>query len=413
MKKLKEAGLFGSGLVPISGSLAQRYNDCLAMLGVKPTALSHFSIDAMGWSPEISEEKNENYYLNVGDANPNAIIISPEQKGKPVFMPSHSFDRDLMHAIFTAYNKQIRDITKDSAICVHLDQHIDAFYSPFDLLKYKHISVSFSLLNDLPKRQKEQKELVKIFNEGNNFIDREIHHKLLDSAKKYGDLRTRKLNFEPLSLNVSSFYTRAFGGVFILRDFIKEIMIFEDIEMFKKAIKDTDHDVMIFHQSHDELMDLLNDHLIAEIDLKSVVNDERYNRIKKQVFAQKLTNPEHGIDEILENTFLFKKYLNELDIETRKEIMGVELYLDKLALSNQTKREDIVSDAYYKALHKPHSSLELEHQELIWKLLSKISPLDILHLYWYDKAQFYKTYLTWNVSHQHWAIETINKAIKN
>ncbi|GEQ85553.1 hypothetical protein ULMS_10610 [Patiriisocius marinistellae] len=413
MKKLKEAGLFGSGLVPVSGSLAQRYNDCLAMLGVSPTSLLYFSIDAMGWSPEISEEKNENFYLNVGDANPNAIIISPEQKGKPVFMPSHSFDRDLMHAIFTAYNKQIRDITKDSAIVVHLDQHIDAFYSPFDLLKYKHISVSFSLLNDLTKHQKEQQQLVKKFNDGNNFIDREIHHQLLNSAKNYGDLRIRKLDFEPLSLNVSSFYTRAFGGVFLLRDFIKDVMVFEDIEMFKKAIKDTDHDVMLFHKDHDELVDLLKDHLIAEIDLKAAINDERYQRIKKNVFAGKLKTPEHGIDEILENQFLFKKYLNELDIDTRKEIMGVELYLDKLALSNQTKREDIVSNAYFKALHKPHSSLELEHQELIWKLLSKIAPLDILHLYWYDKAQFYKAYLKWNASHQDWAIKIINNAIKN
>ena len=135
VKKLKEAGLFGGELVPISGSLAQRYNDCLAMIGVAPTSLTSFAIDAMGWSPEIAAEKQENYYLNIGEANTNAIIISPEQRYKPVHMPSHSFDRNLMEAVFEANNRVIRDITKDSAICVHIDQKIDAFYEPFDLLR--------------------------------------------------------------------------------------------------------------------------------------------------------------------------------------------------------------------------------------------------------------------------------------
>ena len=76
MKKLREAGLFGGALVTLSGSLAKRYNACLAMLGVTPTKLKTFSIDGMGWSPEVAVEKKENYYLNTGEANVNAIIIS-------------------------------------------------------------------------------------------------------------------------------------------------------------------------------------------------------------------------------------------------------------------------------------------------------------------------------------------------
>ncbi len=411
MKKLKAAKLFGNGLVSLSGSLAKRYNECLAMLGVKPTALSQFSVDAMGWSPEVAEEKGENYYLNIGDANPNAIIISPAQKGKPVFMPSHSFDRDLMHAVFTAYSKQIRDITKDSAIVVHLDQHIDAFYEPFDLLKYKHITVSFGLLNNLETKQKEQQKLISEFEDGNNFIDRELHHKLLESAKVFGDLRFRKLDFENLSLPVSSFYTRAFGGVFLLRDFIKTIMVFEDMEVYKKAIKDTHHDVMLFHKDHDELMDVLRDHIIAELDLKSAVKSTNFERIKTHLFSEVIINQEHPMNEIFGNQFLFKKYLNELDLETRKRLMGVELYLGKIEQSNQTKMEDIVDERYAKSLHKPHNSLEIEHQELIWKLLTKIAPVDPLHLYWYDKEQFYEAYKTWKPGYQEWVIETISKAI--
>ena len=286
MDKLKAAGLFGRELISVSGSLAERYNGCLGMLGVEPTSLNRFHIDGLGWSPEIAEEKSNPYYLNIGEANSNAIIISPNQEGNPVHMPFHSFDRDIMTAVFAAYGKEIRDITKDSAICIHLDQNIDTYYEPFDLLRYNQLTLSFRILNDLARKQKEQLELVEEFNSGNNFINREIHNKLLDSAKQYGDLRNRKLELDPLKLKIRSFYTKAFGGIFVLRDFINDIIVFESEETFQKAIKDTVHDVTLFHIDHNELTATLVNHLITEFDIKKAAKTKRYERIKKHLFVE-------------------------------------------------------------------------------------------------------------------------------
>ena len=285
MEKLKQAGLYGDALVKVTGSLAERYNGCLDMLGVPRTKLKSFSVDGMGWSPEIAEEKKDHYYLNIGEANSNAIIISPLQKDKPVHMPFHSFDRDIMTAIFAAYDKEIRDITKDSAICIHLDQEIDAYYEPFDLLRYKKLSVSFRLLNRLQEKQKEQLELVAQFQEGNNFIDRSIHNKILESAKKYGDLRHRKLQLEPITLDIGSFYTKAFGGIFVLRDFVNDIIIFEEMEVFQRAIKNTVHDVSLFHTSHNELTSTLVNYRITEFDIKRAAKTERYEAHQKTPFC--------------------------------------------------------------------------------------------------------------------------------
>ncbi|MBL4663402.1 MAG: hypothetical protein JKY22_07585, partial [Flavobacteriaceae bacterium] len=326
MEKLKAAGLIGEALAPISGSLVKRYNGCLAMLGVNPTKLTSFSIDGMGWSPEISEEKNEIFYLNIGEANSNAIIVTPAQKGKPVHMPFHSFDEDVMTSVFAAYDREIRDITKDSALCIQLDQNMDAYYEPFDLLRYKQISVSFKLLNDLNEVQEEQQKLISTFYEGNNFIDRGLHKKLLESAKKYGDLRQRKLNLEPISLTIKSFYTKAFGGVFVLRDFVNDIIVFETMEVFEKAIKDTVHNVTLFHISHNELTSTLLNHRITDFNIKKVAKTKRYERIKKRFFVQQLESFEHPLHEILDSPFLFKKYLNDLDKDTQKKIMSVEIY---------------------------------------------------------------------------------------
>ncbi|MBT8255869.1 MAG: hypothetical protein KJO23_04940 [Bacteroidia bacterium] len=413
MDKLKSAGLFGAELVPVSGSLAERYNGCLAMLGLKPTKLKKFHIDGMGWSPEISEEKKQTYYLNIGEANSNAIVLSPAQKDMAVYMPFHSFDKDIMTTIFTAYESEIRDITKDSAICVHLDQDIDAYYEPFDLLRFKQLSVSFKLLNDLESKQQEQLKLVELFEEGNNFIDRGIHNKILETAKQYGDLRERKLRLEPIQLKIRSFYTKAFGGIFVLTDFVTNIIVFESLELFEKAIKDTVHDVSLFHVSHNELTSTLVNHRITDFNIKKTSKSKRYERIKKHLFVEAIENFEHPLHEILDSPFLFKKYLNELDPETRKRLMSVELYNQRKIVERDLKIEQVVDLEFSKSLLEPHSSLEDELRDLVWKLLIKIAPSDPLHLYWYDKEQFYRTYEDWNPSYQEWVINCILDNNKN
>lgn len=411
MQKLKEAHLFRGQLIPIGGKMVERYNDCLKTLGFEPTNLVAFSIDGLGWSPEIAEERDNLYYLNHGEANSHGIIVSPLQKGAPVYMPNHSFDRELMKLIFKTYSDQITDITRDSAICLDFDQGIDAFYEPLDMLRYREVIVRFKLIHGIGKAQQEQFQLIEKFKSGNNFIDEKIHAQLLDSAKKYGDLRHRNLDLPELKYDVSSYFSRAFGGVYVLKDFIKDMIIFEDETMFKKAIDDTSYDILMFHIDHDELVEKLRDHLIAECHLDQVVQTPRYERIKKFEFHQELKNGSHPIKEILEDKILFKSYLNKIELNSLKKINGVEIYLERLQRSNQYKLEDMVDLDFYHALHQPHSSLEPIHQDLIWKLLVNISPKDVLFLFWYDKEQFYKAYQTWDDSFQDWVIEQIRNNI--
>lgn len=411
MDKLKQANLYRSELIPVSGKLVERYNKCLVKLGFTETKLKTFSIDGVGWSPEISEEKKDNYYLNNGEANPHGIIISPLQKGKPLYLPSHTFDRDLMKFVFKIHGEKIKDITRDSAICLDFDQGIDAFYEPLDVLKYDKITVHFHLIDNLDRIQKEQLQLVDKFNRDHNFIDETIHQQLLDSAKKYGDLRNRDLDLHELQYTTDSFYTKAFGGVYVLRDFITPIVVFEDETWYKEAIKDTNYEVLIFHIHQPELMEKLRDHVIIEHDLEKVVKTNRYERIKKHEMAQCLKDTQHPTKDILTDPILFKSYLNKLDIESRKKVMSVERYLEKLEISNEFKISDIVDTKLFEALLEPHSSLEPKHQDLIWKLLVNIAPKDVLFWYWYDKEAFYEAFKTWDESFKDWVVETISNNI--
>jgi hypothetical protein len=411
MQKLKEANLYRSELIAVSGKLVERYNKCLVKLGFSETKLTAFHIDGIGWSPEIAEEKSNIGYLNNGEANPHGIIISPLQKGKPVYLPYHTFDRDIMKLVFKKHGEKIKDITRDCAICLDFDQGIDAFYEPLDVLKYKTVNIHFHLINNLLNVQKEQRQLVEKFNEGTNFIDEFLQAALLSSAKEHGDLRNRDLDLHELQFTTDSFYTRAFGGVYVLRDFITTIVVFEDEKWHKESISNTSFEGLIYHISQPELMDKLRDHLIIECDLNTVVKTKRYERIKKFEMASYLKKTEHPVNNILNDPILYKSYLNKLDIEARKKVMSVERYLEKLATSNQYKIADIVDKELYNALHKPHSSLSVKHQDLIWMLLINISPKDVLFWYWYDKRAFYKTFETWDDSFKDWAIKTINDNI--
>lgn len=411
MEKLKAAHLYRNDLIPISGKLVERYNLCLKVLGFIETSLTRFSIDGMGWSPEIAEEKKEVFYLNNGEANPHAIIISPLQKGKPVYMPFHSFDKEIMQLIFKNHGDAINDITRDCAICVDFDQNMAVFYEPLDVLKYKDISITFKLINNLDKVQKQQFQLIDTFKQDYNFIDENLQQQLLDSAQTFGDLRHRNLELHDLYFSTDSFYTKAFGGVYVLRDFITPIVVFEDKKWHNEAIKNTSYDVLIYHVSEPELIDKLQDHLIIEYKLKDVVKTDRYRRIKKFMFSQYLTDTHHPIKDILDDNIIFKGYLNRLPVEDRKKVMSVEFYLEKMEVSNQYKLVDIVDLELFEALHQPHSSLSVKHQDLIWKLLVNISSLDVLFLFWYDKEQFYKNYKEWDDSLKDWVIETIQKNI--
>ncbi len=407
MDKLKEADLYKGELIPINGKLVERYNKCLVKLGFTETKLESFFIDGIGWSPEVAKEKNEVHYLNNGEANPHCIIITPLQKGLPVYNPFHSFDRELMKQVFKTHSTKIENITRDSAICVDFDQKIDVFYEPLDVLKYDNITVKFRLIDNLDEAREEQLNLIELFKKDNNFVDEKIHEKLLESANKYGDLRERNLNLKDIVYGVDSFYTEAFGGIFVIKSFLSPILVFEDVDAYNDAIQDTSHNVLMYHISQKELIDKLRSHLIIECDLDLDMTLIRYDRIKKYLLFEILEETQHSIKEILNDSVLFKSYLNKIDIKARKKVMGLDRYLEKRKTDKTIEVKGIIDDDVYLSLHSPHSSLKPNEQDLIWKLIVTLAPKDVLFLYWYDKEEFYKQYKNWNESMKDWVIHTI------
>jgi hypothetical protein len=410
MEKLKRSELFGAALVPVTGALVERYNKCLSFIGTAPTQLSSFHIDAMGWSPEIADEKNDFLYLNSGEANPNAIILSPKQNDKPAYSPFHSFDKDIMHHIFKKQKHIIKDITRDAAICVDLDQYIDAFYEPEDLLKYNQISVDFTIIDDLYNIQQQQLKLIKEFNEEDNFLEESLHLKILASARKHGDLRSRTLKMDRMNFLTTSFYTRAFGGVYVIRkqDSGKNILIFENKEEADKV--KTSSSTKSFHISDERFFSALAAEKMLILDPKQSDTIGYFERVKKTIFLSHLKDATHSLSDIIENSNVYKRYLNRLDASTRKQLM----ILDRLQLKakdpNALAIDGGLTPEILACIQIPSPDIPVKLQELIWKLIVKTATYkDPLFLYWYDKETFYTEFNNWDSSYQDWVIKLIKQ----
>ncbi len=412
MNKLKEENLYYPNAIPIKGFLVERYNKCLNLFGIKPTKLAYFTIDAKGWSPEIAKEKNNPFYLNNGEANPYAIIISPLQKEKEVFNAYYSYEKEMMKAIFNTYFQEIKDITKESALCIEFNQKIDVFYDCFDLLKYDTIFIEFHLINDIKNIKNEQLKLEKNFLEGNNFVNEKLHQKILTSVLKYGDLRKRNLDLKPIEFKVNSFYTKAFGGVYIFKDFIQEMLVFENKETYHQAIKNETYQGLIFYKDDLQLFDKLTDYVVVEINLDKLFQSERYQRIKKHIFAQLFSKTEHSMEQILDSDLLFKRYLNKLDLEGKKRIMTVERFSEILKENPNANIKDYIPNDILKALYAPHSSLLKEERELVWKLLQKTTQKDPYFMYLYTPNTFYKAFDNYDESYQNWIVKYIKSKLK-
>ena len=410
MEKLKRSELFGAALVPVTGALVERYNKCLSYIGTTPTKLRNFHIDAMGWSPEIAEEKEDFLYLNSGEANPNAIILSPKQNEKPAYSPFHSFDREIMEAVFKQHELAIKDITRDAAICVDLDQYIDAFYEPEDLLKYNQITVGFTVVDDLYSIQQQQLQLIKEFREEDNFLDESLHLKILASARKFGDLRSRTLQMDNMDHKTGSFYTKAFGGVFVFRrpGSGKNILIFESKEEAEKV--ETSSKTHAFHIEDKRYYSSLAAEKMIVLDPEISVQSGYFERVKKAIFLSQLKDPTHDMSAILENPNVYKRYLNKLSAESRKQLVILDRLQDNADDENALSVEGGLTPEVLACIQIPSPELPMNEQELIWKLIVKTTDYkDPLFLYWYDKQSFYEDYAAWDESYKDWVIKLIKQ----
>lgn len=411
MKQLKKAGLFGRGLIEIdSPLLIDRYNRCLHDIGVSETKLSEFSIDGMGWSPEIAEELNEVHYLSHGNSIHHAIILTPKQYRMPPYTPYHSFDRALMTTIFKTSERQIVELTSMGAIWVEIDSESVVFQSPLDLLMIDSVIAQVFTPDRLIEGAREQRDLVRKFNsDPEACLDIGLLEKLVSSKRKIGDLREKSIVIPNIPFgDVRTFYTRAFEGVYVFRDLQhrSHIIVLEDKKLAQEC-KKADDDV--FYSGDKGIIEALAQEGLLEVNPEFyLANPGLIDRILECITAHIFfdQNPDAQLGESGSRTLRMQM----VDLESKlPPVFGeIQRYKRELERGNTPPEIDDYSDELFRTLCHPSQSLESYVRPVLWKLLSTRQPMFILRFYSYDLNRFIEEYKSWPARKKKWAVERLS-----
>lgn len=405
MKRLQDAGLFGGGLTSItSPKLVARYNEGLAQLGIDATTRTQFSVDGVGWSPEVAEERGDPFYLSAGVANPMGIIITPDQRGKPVWVPTHSFLRDLMAAYFERFAPTITEITSAAFIGLNIDDALTTYEHPRDLLLVTSVVVH-SLAGGLFDAAREQRDLCERFmREPHACLDDALRQQLIASGKRWGDLRYRRVDIPDWRFDVGNFWTAAFGGAFVLRPSKRPqpVVILEDGSMVDPA----DHDVVVLGP---EVVDRLRKDGLMSVDMRwykshPEVIEDKLDGMLASVYCQAHPTGDYASLKQAQKTRFAAAHKAALPSMYHE----LQLLRRRLDASDAPKGTDLSSELQL-LLTRPRRGLPLQDRAVVWQLLCRVQPLDVLRLYKSDKNLFFRQYVNWPESLKAWAITLISE----
>lgn len=412
MIKLIESELFGHNLVKVNTpSLVKRYNDCLSDIGLANTKLKSFHVDGWGWSPEIAQEQGDRFYLSHGLANPYGIIISPKQAHSPLYMPYHSFDRNIHAAIHSEYAEQIADITSRSGLWFELDQEISAYRSPQDLLLLDYVKVNFVTVDRIMAAAKEQKELVREFyDKPQAWSNDGLRQKIIESCKTHGDLRFMKFDIPSHPYNdINTFYTLAFEGVYVFRKLKndKPLLVYET--KGSDLSGETKHTHVEFQMGDSRLVTFLYNAGLISNDLEIYrANPSLVEVMQEFILLQALSQSSNKVAYHELNKNQKKGIINTLI----KEQLLPDAYFDFEHLTRGLKDGSIkdssdIPNSLREYLLNPSHHLSSQEKSVIWQLLSNFNTINPVLTYLFDKSKFYTQFQTFEEDAQLWIIDQV------
>lgn len=395
---------YRSHLLEISSpELIRRYNETLEVLALRPTRLSSFHLDGRGWSPEVALEQNPDY-LSYGPGQLLAIILRPEQRQLPLLNPITSFDQRVLKHYFATYTNEIADMTQRVALCLAFEPMPRQYTTVADVLGFESVTVKTNA-GYLGMAAQEQERLINQFLEDEQaWADGTLRAKIIDSAKRYGDLRGRaRLPSEVVFSDVSSFYTRLLGGIFVVTSGRKNrYVMLEDKAVVPPRVRHTyalQDPKLLPALLEDELLDVSEDYYRADI--------ENLNRKYNALAADALFQIEPALNFASLSSTQRKQRLAMYTSKLPKVIFELEQFISKLQAGSKLRSRDLSRDLILFLLH-PHTKLNAEAQDVMWRFLSRVQPsrlelVDIVQIYQRDIAKFFELYQGWSGQRQKWA----------
>lgn len=219
VKRLIEKGLMFGNLFEVeSPALIDRYNRALKHLTGKQTALTDFHIDISGYSPEISDELDDDLYLNHAGVNRQFILLSTDQKTAPLLNAQFSTARGILRQFITENEPALFALTTRDAVAGELVNSVFRVDTPAQLFEIRKITIEADTTEGTVATAAKLTTLINRFKtEENAWWDDVLIAEMIGMAQKTGDLTRNPVSLPKMTFAQDNFWTSHFGGIYIFR----------------------------------------------------------------------------------------------------------------------------------------------------------------------------------------------------
>ncbi|MCI5150120.1 MAG: hypothetical protein D3916_12150, partial [Candidatus Electrothrix sp. MAN1_4] len=322
-----------------------------------------------------------------------------------------SFDRAMLSAFYNRFAAEIMDINTTDALCIDLDNGVSAYSGLEDLLLVDSFVLRAETPHGLIAGAKQQQKLVaKFISSYVHWENKEKRQEFIDSSKKYGDLRKRRLIIPELRYgDIDIFYTEALGGIYVLNkpsDDERNKAIFvvyknpKQMNSFTGMEELDDMDVQVLPIDRKNLLRDLRNANFFQCDIKEYQrNPEQLEYKKELILANYICEKEvsySGWSKLKKKNYIARY---------AQEIPPLFFTLERIQKCFAAGRQfyDVpLSVELINYLTVPHKRMPAIYRTALESLLSELDPSDPFRLFKYNKQRFYEEYKQYPTCKKQW-----------
>ncbi|MCZ6784358.1 MAG: hypothetical protein O7G30_13725 [Proteobacteria bacterium] len=208
------------GFFPVDAPLlVDHYNAGLEAVGTPATALSHFHIDAAGYSPEVADELGDPLYL--GSASPLAcgLVVSVAQLGGPLVHPGLGFAAEAFRNITARARHEIASLTMREPLIAEARFATSLIDGPHQLADLEHFELHFRTPGGLVRGRRQLEERKREFMESDRrWLDDEFIEDMAELARQVRDLGPLPAELLHSRHRLGPCHLPLFGGSYVLEE---------------------------------------------------------------------------------------------------------------------------------------------------------------------------------------------------
>lgn len=409
MERLIENALMYGSMVQIDQPhLVERYNQALSAFGLAATKRNAFSVDAMGFSPEIAQDLKDDEYLDPLGINRRFIIVSPEQADMPVVNISFSSTPDLMRAFYVENSEAIRNLTLKDVVYGEIEDASYRVDNLDDVLSIKRVRFKLHTHNGLLEKSQQLTGLIETFEaEGDAWQDDQLLGDIVDLARECGDIRYNRIAPQHMQFDARSFWTRHFDGIYVFHDEDDRVVVIGDPKQVKTEEASRPQDRFIAMSDHQAVLDYLTgtgrvESLNLEWFGQSGIMDIRFGIFcRLQMSLQDAELDPSAITDVEVDNWVHKNLSRLKKSKAFRQLH--ELHRGVL----NGKQPDTASFDAEMMLMSVRANPDHDDWLLVNRFLSEFVPYDFLIRFIVNKQAFYRDYETFSDAHREYAVRLI------